>query len=306
MHFIVTGGAGFIGSYVTEQLLDEQHLVTVVDNLSTGILQNLPTNCRLTFIQKNLLECQAKDFDRAIDCIVHLAATPSVSDSWTQPLEVHHNNLSTTVAVIQLCQELKIPKLVLISSAAVYGNLTQVPISESSATHPISPYGLQKLFSEQYASIFAQKIGFSLVILRVFNVFGPRQNPISSYSGVVSIFFNAMQKGLPVDIYGNGEQSRDFICVKDVANAVAKALIIPLNPGQSITCNIGTGISTSLVQLLDILKTYFPDWKSEIRCTPSRIGEIQHSQADISKAASALGFSPMWSINSGIDLLIGY
>jgi UDP-glucose 4-epimerase len=115
-----------------------------------------------------------------------------------------------------------------------------------------------------------------------------------------------MKKGLPVNIYGNGEQSRDFICVKDVANAVAKALIIPLNPGQSITCNIGTGISTSLVQLLDILKTYFPDWKSEIRCTPSRIGEIQHSQADISKAVSALGFSPMWSIKSGIDLLIGY
>lgn len=303
MHYIVTGGAGFIGSHITEQLLDENHLVTVVDNLSTGNLENLPKNQRLTFIQKNLLECEAKSFDTTVDGIVHLAATPSVSNSWKQPLLAHHNNLSTTVAVIQLCQEIRIPRLVLISSAAVYGNPATAPIPESTKTHPISPYGLHKLFSEEYALLFAKKFEFSLVILRLFNVFGHRQNPFSPYSGVVSIFLDAMKQGMSINIYGNGKQSRDFIYVKDVANAVVRSLGIPLEPGYSKIWNIGTGIATSIIQLLDILRTYFPDWHSEIVFSPSRPGDIQHSEADISKVVAELGFIPMWSLQSGIGEL---
>lgn len=304
MRFIVTGGAGFIGSHITEELLSEGHQVTVVDNLITGDLQNLPAHPHLKLIQKNISVCQPEDFINPIDGIVHLAATPSVTESWLQPLENHHNNLSTTISVIQLCDALKIPRLVFAGSAAVYGNQISIPISETHITDPISPYGLQKLVSEQYASLFAQKIGFSFVSLRMFNVFGPRQVPNSQYSGVISIFVNAMQQGQPITIYGDGTQTRDFIYVKDVAIAYVKALTTPLASGSGLICNLGTGKSISVLQLVDILKSCFPKWNSEICFATPRSGDIQHSRADISKISSLLGFTPQWSVQSGINMLV--
>ena len=304
MHFIVTGGAGFIGSHVTERLLNQGCKVTVVDNLTTGSLKNLPNHSHLKFFKKNILYSQQEDYQQPIDGIVHLAATPSVKTSWLKPLEIHHNNLSATVAVIQLCQVLKIPRLVFASSAAVYGNQTQLPISESHTTHPISPYGLQKLSSEQYASLFAQQLNLSFISLRFFNVFGPRQVPDSPYSGVISIFTNIMKQNLPITIYGDGKQTRDFIYVKDVAIAIEKALTIPLPNSSSIICNLGTGKTTSLLRLVDILQSCFPQWNSKINFAPARIGDIQHSQADISQAQSVLGFAPQYSIESAMNLFV--
>ena len=304
MHFIVTGGAGFIGSHLTEQLLSEGYDVTVVDNLTTGNLQNLSEHPCVRLLQKDISTCQPDDFTQQIDGIAHLAATPSVTASWLHPLEAHHNNLSATVAVIQLCQALNIPRLVFASSAAVYGNPTQLPISEEQHTSPISPYGLQKLVSEQYASLFAKPLGFSFVGLRLFNVFGPRQLPNSQYSGVISIFVEAMRQGLPLTIYGDGTQTRDFIYVKDVANGFAKALTTPLESGSCLICNLGTGKSTSLLELIDSLKTCLPHWQSEIKFVPPRPGDIQHSQADISKASSHLGFTPQSSAKSGLQLFV--
>jgi UDP-glucose 4-epimerase len=304
MHFIVTGGAGFIGSHVTEQLLSEGHSVTVVDNLITGNLQNLPEHPRLKFLQKDVITCQPEDFAERIDGIAHLAAIPSVTESWLRPLEAHHHNLSTMIAVIQLSQVLDIPRIVFASSAAVYGKQGHLPISEAQETRPVSPYGLQKLVCEQYASLFAKKIGFSFVALRMFNVFGLRQVPSSQYSGVISIFVAAMQQGLPITIYGDGTQTRDFIYVKDVAIAFTKALTMALAPGTCLTCNLGTGKATSLVQLVNILKACFPQWKSETRLAFPRPGDIQHSQADISQASSLLGFNPQWTVQSSIHLFI--
>jgi len=304
MHFIVTGGAGFIGSHVTEQLLSEDHYVTVVDNLTTGNLNNLPEHPRLKFLEKDILACQPEDFSTPIDGIAHLAATPSVTESWLQPLASHHNNLSATIAVIELCQALEIPRLVFTSSAAVYGNPVQLPITETHPTSPISPYGLQKLVSEQYASLFAQQFGFSMVALRLFNVFGPRQAPNSQYSGVISIFVNAMRQGLPITIYGDGTQTRDFVYVKNVANAFAKALITSLTYGSCIVANVGTGKSISLVELVDILKTCFPQWQSELKFAPARPGDIKDSQADISTASTHLDFTSQWSVESGLQYLI--
>ena len=306
MHFIVTGGAGFIGSHLTEQLLLDGHSVTVVDNLSTGRLNNLSEHSNLKLLQKNILECQPTDFTKPIDGIAHLAATPSVTDSWLQPLAAHHNNLSATIAVIQLCQALNIPKLVFASSAAVYGDKTQLPISETQETSPISPYGLQKLVSEQYANLFAQQLGLSFIGLRFFNVFGPRQLPNSPYSGVISIFTKAMEENLPITIYGDGKQTRDFICVKDVASAITKALTISVPSGSYQVCNVGTGKETSLLDLVNILKNCFGQWNSEINFTDPRLGDIQHSQADISRISSLLGFVPQWSVEAGIDLLSKY
>jgi UDP-glucose 4-epimerase len=301
-HYIVTGGAGFIGSHLTEMLLAAGSNVTVVDNLSTGKFGNLPDNPHLKFIQKDIAQCQPDDFPEKVDGIAHLAATPSVTESWLQPLEAHHNNLSSIINVIQLCEKLNIPRLVFASSAAVYGQQNHLPIFEDLETVPISPYGLQKLVCEKYGSLFAEKIGFSFVGLRFFNVFGPRQAPNSQYSGVISVFVNAMQKNLPITIYGDGTQTRDFIYVKDVADGLTKALTKPLEPGSSLICNLGTGKTTSLLQLVDALKGIYQDWKSEVGFAPGRLGDIPHSQADISKITSHLNFIPQCSLESSLQI----
>ena len=304
MHFIVTGGAGFIGSHLTEKLLCEGHNVTVIDDLSTGKRDNLPDHPRLYFLRKNILHCQPEDFSQPIDGIAHLAATPSVNQSWDEPLESHHNNLSAVLVVLLLCQALDIPRLVFASSAAVYGNKTHLPISEDQPTMPISPYGLQKLVSEQYANLFAQKLDISFIGLRLFNVFGPRQDPNSPYSGVISIFSKAIQNGSPITIYGDGSQTRDFIFVKDVAVAFTKALTVPLPQGFCLSCNVGTSQRTSLLELVNILKSACDQRNSKIHFANTRQGDIEESQADISRIVSLLNFQPKWSVASGIRLLV--
>jgi UDP-glucose 4-epimerase len=158
--------------------------------------------------------------------------------------------------------------------------------------------------SEQYANLFAQQLGLSFISLRLFNVFGARQAPTSQYSGVISIFTNAMQEGLPITIYGTGMQTRDFIYVKDVANAFTKALTISLPSGFCQACNVGTSETTSLLEIVNILKPWFPQWDSPMRFTTARPGDIQHSQADISRLSSILGFTPQWSVESGLRILV--
>ncbi|BAS57117.1 UDP-glucose 4-epimerase [Leptolyngbya boryana NIES-2135] len=304
MRFIVTGGAGFIGSHVTEELLTQGHSAIVVDNLMTGSLKNLSSHPQLSVLQKDILRCQPIDFSGKIDGLVHLAATPSVMDSWLHSTQSHHNNLSSIIAVINLCQALSIPKLVFASSAAVYGNLSATSISEEHAIAPISPYGLQKLASEQYGRLFAERCGFSFVGLRLFNVFGDRQAPHSSYSGVISQFIQAMQQGVPLTVYGDGTQTRDFVYVKDVAQAFVQALQAPLAPGSSLVCNIGTGKATSLLQLIDWLRLSFPNYQAGMQFAAARPGDIQYSQAEIMLARTALNFHPQWSTKQGLRSLL--
>jgi UDP-glucose 4-epimerase len=309
MHFIVTGGAGFIGSHLIEALLAEDHQLTVIDNLSTGKPQNLSNHPNLRFLKADILTGLSADLPRQLsdhryNGLVHLAATPSVEQSWLSPLVAHDNNLSTTLAVIQLCHQLTIPRLVFASSAAVYGNPQQISISEATPTTPISPYGLHKLASEQYIALFSQQFGLSSVNLRMFNVFGPRQAPDSPYSGAISIFTSAMLATRPLTLYGDGSQTRDFVYVKDVAIAFKKALTLPLSPGSSLTCNIGTGQAISLLGLIDTLKTCLPHWKAGLTLKPPRSGDIQHSQADIGLATAKLDFTPQWSLEKGLRSLI--
>lgn len=304
MHFVITGGAGFIGSHIVELLLQEEHEVTVIDNLRTGRLGNLPQHPHLNFLERDINTCQPQDFSKPIDGIAHLAAIPSVVESWQQPMESHHSNLSATLNLIQLCRELHIPKLVFASSAAVYGTNSRLSVSEKDPTVPIAPYGLQKLVSEQYANLFAEQFGFSLVVFRMFNVFGQRQVPGSPYSGVISIFVDAMKRGLPIRIFGDGTQTRDFVYVADVAAAYVRALTIPLTPGTCITCNLGTGKSISLLQLIDVLRVHFPQWQLEPEFQAVRMGDIKHSQANISQAHMLLGFTPQWSVEAGMEMLL--
>ncbi len=298
MHFLITGGAGFIGSHLTDQLLKENHTVTVVDNLIMGQPSYLPKHPNLIFIQKNINECQPQDLPKSIDGIAHLAANSSVNYSWLNPIESNHNNLSSTMTIIQLCYDLKIPRLVFTSSAAIYGNPLEIPITETHPTNPISPYGLHKLMSEKYINFFTQNYPLSSIILRLFNVFGTRQ--VANYSGVITNFTSAMKQGLPIIIYGDGRQTRDFIYVQDVVTALIKSLTIPLKNNICLTCNIGGGKAVSLLEIVEILKTYFTQWKQEIKFDHPRLGDIQHSWANINKAEQILGFTPSKTLESNL------
>jgi len=303
MHIIITGGAGFIGSHLSEFLLEKDYQITIVDNLTSGKLINLPSQVRL--INKSISKCQPEDFTTPIHGIIHLAATPSVNNSWLEPIKTHHNNVSEILYLIQLCSKLKISRLVFASSAAVYGNPINVPVNENHPTKPVSPYGLHKLFGEQYINLFVSQYKLSAVNLRLFNAFGSRQDPTSPYSGVISIFINAMGNNQPITIFGDGKQTRDFVYVKDIVNSIYLALITKLDTGQSITCNIGTGKAISLLEFLSELKQFFPQWKESINFQPPRLGDIIHSQADISKAISQLNYEPNYQLKSALtDFLL--
>ncbi|MBP0015945.1 MAG: NAD-dependent epimerase/dehydratase family protein [Cyanobacteria bacterium SBLK] len=303
-HFIVTGGAGFIGSHVTEQLLANGDRVTAIDNFSTGKRSNLAEHSRLNIIKKNILDCLPEEINSPVDGIAHLAATPSVQSSWLEPQEAHNNNLSTTVAVIQLCRKLQCPRLVFASSAAVYGMPQTLPIAEDHPTQPISPYGLQKLTGEGYGRLFAEKYGFTFVSLRLFNVFGDRQDSHSPYSGVISKFLEAMKQNTPITVYGKGSQTRDFISVRDVAIAFKQALTLSLPANQELITNIGTGRSLSLLELIASLKPHFPHWQENIKFAPAKTGDILHSLAHIEKSNFYLEFEPQHSLEDAIFSLI--
>jgi UDP-glucose 4-epimerase len=304
MHFIVTGGAGFIGSHVSDRLLNQGHHVTVVDDFSTGHLRNLPNHYKLQLVNKNITNCSAQDFDLPIDGLAHLAAGASVTQSWLAPEDSHYNNLSSVIKVIQLCHSLKVPRIVFASSAAVYGTDVGSPVAETQPCQPISPYGLQKWSAERYLQLFASKFGFSVFCLRLFNVYGPRQSANSEYTGVISKFTSNLMHDQPVTLYGDGCQTRDFVYVRDVSIAFSKALHAPLEAGQSVSCNIGTSKSVSIRHLLETLFELLPNSSSQCHHGPPRQGDILHSCADISQACQYLGFEPGYTINSGLKEFI--
>lgn len=303
MHILITGGAGFIGSHLAERLLAAEHAVTVIDNLATGRLATLPDHPRLTFRCRDVADCGPEDLPGPVDGLAHLAATASVAASWRQPLAVHHNNLSVMVAVLELCRALTIPRVVFASSAAVYGAQRRLPVRETAAAEPLSPYGLQKLTGEHYGRLWAAEAGFAFVALRLFNVYGPRQSADSDYAGVISAFAGAMRDGQPIGVYGDGGQSRDFVYVDDAASAFVQALTAPLAAGSATVCNIGTGRRTSLLGLIERLRPDYPNWRAEVRFAPPRPGDIRHSQADIAKAARELSFTPGWTVDRGLEKL---
>ncbi|NJL53887.1 NAD-dependent epimerase/dehydratase family protein [bacterium] len=298
-HFIVTGGAGFIGSHVAEQLLAAGHQVTVIDNLSTGKRANLSQHTRLALLQKDLTSCVPSDFTQPVDGIAHLAATPSVELSWLQPLPAHHNNLSITLAALELCHQLQCPRFIFASSAAVYGIPQRLPITEDHPTFPISPYGLQKLVSEQYGQLFAQQWGFCFVALRLFNVFGDRQDPNSPYSGVISKFTKAMRDNSPITIYGDGAQTRDFINVRGVAKVFAEVLTTPLEMSSVSIFNVGTNQAVTVLDLINTLQKNYPTWEREVRFAQARLGDIKDSVSNSDRIMERLKFSlTQESINS--------
>jgi len=300
MRLLVTGGAGFIGSHFVDHVVGLGGQVVVVDDLSSGRVDNLPTHRSVEFVKKNFRTCEARHFTGSFDALVHLAALPSVVTSWEQPMQAHESNLSLTLHAITLARELQIKRVVFASSAAVYGKAVEVPTKESSQLSPSSPYGLQKQTSERYGQLFAEALGLSFVSLRFFNVFGPRQSPSSPYSGVISQFLAAMRKGLPVNITGDGEQTRDFIYVKDVAAALQAAVTKISNAIPWLVLNIGTGVPTSILKLRREMIQFFPDADEVPIFMPITPGDIWHSAACITEATEVLGFSPRYSLKDGL------
>ena len=215
-------------------------------------------------------------------------------------MQAHESNLSLTLHALTLAHELRIKRVIFASSAAVYGKAAEVPTKESSQTSPSSPYGLQKLTSERYGQLFAGALGLSFVGMRFFNVFGPRQSPSSPYSGVISNFLTAMQNGVSVNITGDGEQTRDFIYVKDVAAALQSAVTKIPNETSWLVLNIGTGVPTSILGLRREMTQFFPDADKVPIFLPTVSGDIQLSTACVTAAAEVLGFSPRYSLQDGL------
>lgn len=305
---LVTGAAGFIGSHTVDQLLRLGCDVLGVDDLSTGHLRNLreaSTHPKFRFLRADItgpeiLERLCREFRP--NTIIHLAGLVSVVRAQEDPDLNHRLNLHATHLVAEAARRQGVRRLVFASSAAVYGDSTALPLSEASPTRPISLYGAAKRASEEVLHGYGAAFGLETICLRYFNVFGPRQDPASPYSGVISIFANRFAQGQPVTIFGDGSQTRDFIAVYDLARANA---IAATRPGlRSTTCNICTGHPTRLMAIVDSLRSFYPH-SPHPEFAPAREGEILHSSGDPGRAARDLGFAAEVDIARGLRALAG-
>ncbi len=298
---LVTGGAGFIGSHTVDLLVENDIRVCVLDNLSTGRTDNLDlANPRLEFIEGDILDSETLEqaFNGVSHCL-HLAAQVSVQASIENPAVSATQNILGFVKVLEAARKHGIKRFVYASSAAVYGHPRSVPVAENSDRSPLSPYGLEKATNEDYASLFSELYGISCLGQRYFNVYGPRQDPRSPYAGVIALFADRIAKQAPVQVFGDGEQTRDFIFVHDVARANLAAL----QSNLAGTCNIGTARQTSLLQMLDAL-CRLTGKTSVVVFRPPREGDIRHSLAEVRKMNDELGFVAETTIEQGLaDLL---
>src|SRR5579864_802568 len=225
MRYLVTGGAGFIGSHTVDELARRGHDVVVLDDLSTGKAENLAqASSKIELIKGSITNLDAlREACCGVDCVIHLAAQTSVPRSVNDPIETNLINVTGTLNVLVAARDAKVKRVVFTSSCAVYGKASALPIREETPLAPISPYGLSKQVGEAYGRVFQELYGLEFVALRLFNVFGPRQDPGSAYSGVLSLFNTALLAGTQPTVYGDGEQSRDFVYVQNVVEAILLA-----------------------------------------------------------------------------------
>ncbi len=304
---LVTGGAGFIGSHLVDGLLRAGATVRVIDNLSTGFLDNLShhsSSAKLEFIQGDASDpSQVDDVMTGVNFVFHQAAMASVPRSMREPSLCHAWTTSSTVCLLEAAQRHRVQRFMLASTSAAYGNSPFVAKRESDPTNPLSPYAAAKLSSEQYCRAFYNGFGLETVILRYFNVFGPRQDPQSEYSAVIPRFVSMILAGQRPIIYGDGHQSRDFVYVQNVVDANLLAAIKPHAAGG--TFNIGCGSSTTLLQLLGTLSDVLGRPIQAIH-QPAREGDVRDSLADITQARAYLGFEPTVTVDQGLRESIAY
>ena len=295
-NYLVTGGAGFIGSHISEALVQRGHRVRVVDNFSTGYQHNLRDG--VEFVNGDLADpAVAASAVKDMEYVVHQAAIPSVPRSVDKPMESHRANVDAMLNLLVASRDAGVKRLVFAGSSSVYGDTAVLPKTETMPTNPLSPYALQKLTAEMYGQMFTRLYGFETVTTRYFNVFGPRQDPGSPYSGVISLFIKALHEKTRPIIYGDGEQTRDFTYVTNVVDGVIRAAETPGVGGEVF--NVATNSRISLNQLLATLNKIFgtnlePIYKD------ARQGDVRDSQADISKAVKLLGYRPIVGLEEGL------
>jgi UDP-glucose 4-epimerase len=301
---LVTGGAGFIGSHLTYSLLQKGYFVTVLDNLSSGKMENLnelSNKDGFNFIFGNILDKDIlKQAYRGVDAVVHLAALVDIPASVKDPCQTNEINVSGTLSMLNSANEHKIKRFIFASSTAVYGNAKNMPISEDAAQKPISPYAASKSAGESYCNAFATCYGLDTVALRFFNVYGPRSG-LGPYSGVITKFIRKALDNEILTIEGDGNQTRDFIYVNDIVQAITCALEGNDLKGQVF--NVCTGVSTTIIQLVDLLSDIMGR-DLHVKHGPPRQGDIRESIGDPTKARNILKFESEISIKKGLGLLI--
>jgi len=298
---LVTGGAGFIGSHITERLLADGYRVRILDNFSTGKRENIPESSLVEVINGDVADFETvRKAMEQVTIVFHEAAIASVPETVGNPLASERVNYRGTLNVLEAARHAGTRRVMFACSAAVYGDLPELPKQEDMPTRPLSPYAVDKLASELACLMYWHLYGLETVSLRYFNVFGPRQDPSSPYSGVISIFADCLQHGKQPAIYGDGGQTRDFVYVSDVVEANMRAATAPAAPGRAI--NVATA---GTITINDLLQTIcdIKNQPFEPRYLPGRQGDIRHSRADISAAAEILEWQPVVGFEAGLRKL---
>jgi nucleoside-diphosphate-sugar epimerase len=297
-HYLVTGGAGFIGSHLAEELTRRGHTVRVADSFITGKRSNLQHVKGVELLEGDLADpAVAQRAVQGVEYVLHQAAIPSVPRSVKDPITSNRANIDATVSVLVAARDAGVKRLVFAGSSSAYGNTPTLPKREDMPSNPLSPYALQKVVGEQYLQMFTRLYGLETVSTRYFNVFGPRQDPTSPYSGVISVFATALLENRSPTIYGDGEQTRDFTYVANVVDGVLRACDAPDASGEVI--NVATGGRISLNQLFKTMRDLVGG-SVEPTYAEVRPGDVKDSQADIAKAQRLLGFQPRVSFEEGL------
>jgi nucleoside-diphosphate-sugar epimerase len=297
-NYLVTGGAGFIGSHLAEELVRRGHRVRIVDSLITGKRANIEHIAPVEFIEGDLADPDvARQAVDGCEFVLHQAAIPSVPRSVKDPITSNRANVDATVNVLVASKDAGVRRVVFAGSSSVYGDSATLPKHEAMPPNPLSPYALQKLVGEQYLQLFTRLYGLETVSIRYFNVFGPRQDPSSPYSGVISVFATALLENRSPRIYGDGEQTRDFTYVANVVDGVLRACEAPKASGEVI--NVATGGRISLNELFEEIKTIVGATAAPTYAA-AREGDVRDSQADIRKAKAVLGYEPTVSFGDGL------
>ena len=297
--YLITGGAGFIGSHLVEELVRRGESVRVLDNLSTGYEENLfSVRDKIDFRKADIRELESiRPLFAGVDFVIHLGALASVARSMEDPVETTLINLNGTLNVLVAARDAHVKRVVIAATAAVYGDDPTLPCVETQLPRPLSTYALTKLAGELYGQIFNRHFGPEVVSLRFFNIFGPRQDPASTYTGVISTFIASYLHGVTPTIFGDGEQSRDFTYVSNVVNATLLACQSSTAPGKVI--NVGTGVSCTLNQTIGLLNRILGVQVSP-QYAPPRLGDVRYSVADISVARETLGYEPLVFFEDGL------
>ena len=302
--YLITGGAGFIGSHLAEALVGRGERVRVVDSLVTGKRANLAHLSGVELIEGDLADLAvARQAMTGVDYVLHQAAIPSVPRSVEDPITSNRANIDASLNVLVAARDAKVRRLVYAGSSSAYGNSPTLPKVETMGTAPLSPYALQKLVAEQYCQMFTRLYGLETVTIRYFNVFGPRQDPSSPYSGVISLFIRALVEGRQPTIYGDGEQTRDFTYVANVVDGVLRACTAKDASGEVI--NVATGGRISLNLLFATLKD-LTRASVEPVYVADRAGDVRDSQADITKARTLLGYEPSVTLEQGLEKTVAW